>query len=226
MIQLNEYPSRIKSPNDYYAYILNLIHSGKLAEDQGYCFFEFQDASRHIYEAILDVCRRRGISEVHDIGCGYAFQAPMFANAGIVYLGIDRDDDLLPFVPRGQNLFYKFAKYPTYCPPIKNSWHTAAISSLCVGFLCEGEDVWETMARSCEFFIGCVPESEYSAMQKFYDIRQVYLYDETIKILSCQRFGEYISKKKIAEESQELRNLDDIESEDAGEGKGADAGED
>ena len=79
--------------------------------------------------------------------------------------------------------------------------------------------MWETMARSCEFFIGCVPESEYSAMQKFYDIRQVYLYDETIKILFCQRFGEYISKKKIAEESQELRNLDDIESEDAGEGK-------
>lgn len=39
-------------------------------------------------------------------------------------------------------------------------------------------------------------------------------------------FGEYIPKKKIAEESQELRNLNDVEveGEDAGEEKGADAG--
>ena len=215
VIKVIGFPLRIKEQKDSYADTLNLIRSGKLSEDQGYWFCEFQNTPLHIYEVILDVCRRQGIAEVHDIKCGRAFQALLFANAGIIYLGID--DDLSPCVPRGKNLFYKSAKYPTYCPSIKKSWHTAAISSHCVGFLCKGEDVWKTMARSCEFFIGYIPESEYPAMQKFYDIRRVYLYDETIKILFCQRFGEYMPKKKIAEESQ---------SEDTGEGKGADAGED
>lgn len=187
MLKFTNLPESIKTPEQYYSYLNSESKKKKLTMEQEYCFFEFQDASRHAYEAILDICRRRGITEVHDIGCSYAFQAPMFANAGIVYLGIERDKSLEQYVPQGQNIFYKFEKYLIYCPPITKPWHTAAISSLCIGYLCNGDRVWQNMARTCEYFIGSIPENEYESAQKYYDIKQIYRYSEHTSILFCQR---------------------------------------
>lgn len=187
MFKFTNLPKSIKTPEQYYFYLDSESKKNKLTMEQEYCFFEFQDVSRHIYEAILDICRRRGIAEVHDIGCSYAFQALMFANAGIVYLGVEEDKSVAQYVPLGQNIFYKFEKYPVYCPPITKSWHTAAISSFCVGYLCNGDRVWQNMARTCEYFIGSIPENEYESAQKYYDVKQIYQYSDHINILFCQR---------------------------------------
>ena len=187
MLKFTNLPKSIKTPKQYYSYLDSEIKKSKLTIDQEYCFFEFQESSCHAYEAILDVCRCRGITEVHDIGCGYAFQAPMFVNAGIIYLGIEADKGVAQYAPQGQNIFYKFERYPVYCPPITKPWHTAAISSLCVGYLCNGDRVWQNMAQICEYFIGSIPENEYESAQKYYDIKQVYQYSDHISILFCQR---------------------------------------
>ena len=187
MLKFTNLPKSIKTPEQYYFHLDSEIKNKKLTMEQEYCFFEFQDASRHVYEAILDICRCRGITEVHDIGCNYAFQVPMFANAGIVYLGIEIDKSLEQYVPQGQYIFYKFEKYPIYCPPITKPWHTAAISSLCVGYLCAGNRVWQNMARTCEYFIGSIPKNEYESAQKYYDAKQVYQYSKHTSILFCQR---------------------------------------
>lgn len=159
-------------------------------DEKEYCYYEYKEASIHIYKAILDVCKRRGIAEVHDIGCSFAFQAKLFSKNNIAYLGIEADSEVEPYVPRGKNIFYRFVIYPTECPCIISPWHTAAISSLCVGYLCSGDDVWNNMAQTCEYFVGSIPKEEIPIMKKYYDIQQVYRFPEAGDIV----FGKRIIK--------------------------------
>jgi hypothetical protein len=156
-------------------------------EEKEYCYCEYKETSSHAYEAVLEVCKHRGITEVHDIGCGFAFQALMFSRSGIVYFGIESDSGVKPYVPEGTNLFYKFMAYPCECPCLTHPCHTAAISSLCVGYLCGGKETWKNMAQTCEYFIGDIPKEEYAAMEEYYYIQQVYHFSDGIDILFCKR---------------------------------------
>jgi len=93
-------------------------------EEKEYCYSEYSQTSIHAYRAILEICRRIGITEVHDIGCGFAFQSQMFADNNIMYLGIESDSGIEPYVVKGRNISYISSM--RRCIPLIN---TARISS-------------------------------------------------------------------------------------------------
>ena len=187
------YPSKdIHTVEEYYACIEKEIKAGKLPSEAEYCFWEFMEGTKGMYEAILDICCRHDIAEVHDIGCSTAPQAVMFANEEIFYVGIESLEYTKEFVPRGEYLYYLFKEYPNkHIPLISKRWRqSAAISSLCVGYLCKGEEVWRCMHGCHEYFIGYVPKDEHEFMLKYYEIVEEYPFEKETTILFCKRRNE------------------------------------
>lgn len=100
--------------------------------------------SSYFYEEASMFCLRNDIRDVTDIGCCFGFQSEFFIDK-ISYTGVEssRYDGYFWKESKSE---YIHAEYPCELPK-----GTMAMSHLCIGFLCTGEEVYKTLADQFEY---------------------------------------------------------------------------
>ena len=137
--------------DETYSDILCQHDAGELPEEKAYCFEEFWDGGYDVYCDIADVCQSRGITTVYDIGSCYGFQSRIFEKRGIRYIGIESTDSANDSLS-GEQVSYIQGEYP-FPINVEDKAHTAAISSLCVGYLTNSGTYAQT-AKDFNILIG------------------------------------------------------------------------
>jgi len=105
---------------------------------------------RWFYEDVALWCLQNKIKDVTDIGCYLGMQSELFVPNGIKYTGVEEYPDTTILAPCtvSENCNLIHGTYPCKLPH-----GTMAISNLCVGYLCTGENVYKTLAEQFEYLV-------------------------------------------------------------------------
>ena len=135
--------------------------------DQQYVLEEiwpYEGSGPSFYEEVALFCFRNKIKDVTDIGCCYGFQSEFFVNRSrkpIQYTGVETTNFLGYFYKEDKHS-YIHAKYPCDLPHGK-----LAVSHLCVGFECSGEEVYKTLAEQFEY-LAIDNQNERELLEKYF----------------------------------------------------------
>ena len=150
-----------------------------------YCFTNFIDGSDKRYNAIAKLCKKYNMSGVCDIGCSIAFQAKIFKAYGLNYIGIDRSEKSIKMSPFGEGIKTIVGLYP-FDIELDNKDNIAAISDLCIGYECSGDNVTEHLTKDFKYFCGYIgPGCEH--FFNFFDI---------VEEIECEGVPLYFAKRK------------------------------
>jgi len=141
------------------------------------------------YESASLWCLQNKIKDVTDIGSLYGFQAEFFVSNGIKYTGVDETDTtiLAPAATADNSLCLNNTKYPCELPH-----GTMALSSLCIGYLCTGEEVYKKLSEQFEYF-ALDNEQEKELIEKYWT--EIYRETKSPYTRECRLVGKVDDKK-------------------------------
>ena len=161
--------------------------------------------SVEIYTKIARKCKNHGITHVYDIGCNCGWQAKIFQNEGIQYTGIEIEEASLAIAPRGKGIDYIAKAYP-FEIHVDDKVHTAAISSLCLGYLYgdKQKETYDRLAEDFRFFCGSLGPDDFSYFTSKFGVSEsekgFILWGDTERVKMLENEKEALKVKSEMEE--------------------------
>lgn len=159
--------------------------------------------SLETYIKIARKCKNHGITHVYDIGCNCGWQAKIFQNEGIKYTGIELEKASLDIAPKGNGIDYIAKRYP-FKINVEDKQHTAAISSLCLGYLLgdKQKEAYNRLAEDFRFFCGSLGPDEFSHFTSKFGVSEsekgfiLWADTERVNYLENQKEAEKVKKEQ------------------------------
>ena len=159
--------------------------------------------SLEVYTKIARKCKNHGITHVYDIGCNCGWQAKIFQNEGIKYTGIEIEKASLDIAPQGNGINYIAKGYP-FKIDVEDKQHTAAISSLCLGYLFENKqkEAYDRLAEDFRYFCGSLGPDEFSYFTSKFGVSEsekgfiLWADTERVNYIENQKEAEKVKKEQ------------------------------